>query len=174
MIMTFFGVKWTLKSFKTKEIICFPLNEKEKEFEIINIGLFTFSVLGGGYVNNSGNFLATIKSKDNQKRIDLKENYIKTRFRKNWKIGVEFLQFKISNTGFYKVEIKNPEDLIVKKSMLKIKQIFQSPLPVENIEILIKETIPTRKKLFGIIFLVLGVNLSTWGILLGISPDIFG
>lgn len=171
--MIFFGAKWTFKSLKAKEIIGFPLAEREKEFEIKNAGLFTLCIIGGGYVNNSGSFRVQIKGKDNQRTVYLKENFIKPKFRKNWKMGVEYLQFNISNYGLYKVEIGNPEDLIVKKSMLKIKRMFQSPLPIENIEILIKETVPISKKLFGIIFLVLGVNLSAWGIMLGINPDLF-
>jgi hypothetical protein len=174
LTMTFFGAKWTFKSFKSKEIIGFPLNELEKEFEIIKPGLFTLCIIGGGYVNNTGSFRALVKRKENQKVIDLKENFMKPRFRKNWKMGVEYLQFKISNSGLYNVEIENAEDLIVKKSMLKTKQIFQSRLPIENIEVSIKETIPIGKKLFGIIFLVLGVNMSAWGIMLGINPDLFG
>jgi hypothetical protein len=45
LIMTFFGAKWTLKSFKAKEIIGFPLNELEREFVIINPRLFTLCIL---------------------------------------------------------------------------------------------------------------------------------
>lgn len=174
LILTFFGVKWTFKSFKGKEIIGFPLSELKKEFEIIKPGLFTLCVVGGGYVDNSGNFRTLVMRKDNQKIIELKENILKPRFRKNRKMGVEYLQFKISHVGLYKVEIENAEDLVVKKSMLKTKQVFQSPLSVEKIEISIKETIPISKKLFGIIFLVLGVNMSAWGIMLEVNPELFG
>lgn len=174
LTMTFFGVKWTFKSFKAKEIIGFPLSYLKKEFEIIRPGLFTLSIVGGGFVDNSGSFRVLVKRKDNQKVIDLKENFMKPRFSKNWKIGVEYLQFNISHPGLYKVEIENAEDLVVKKSMLKTKQVFQSPLPVENIEISIRETIPISKKLLGIIFLVLSVNMSAWGIMLGINPELFG
>lgn len=172
--MIFVGAKWTFKLFKAKEIIVFPLIELKKEFEIKKPGLYTLCIIGGGYVKNSGSFRALVKCKDTQEIIDIKENFIQPRFPKNWKMGVDYLQFKISNYGIYKVEIENAKDLIVKKSMLKAKQIFQSPLPVENIEISIKETIPIGKKLFGIVFLVLGVNMSAWGIMLGINPELFG
>jgi hypothetical protein len=99
---------------------------------------------------------------------------MKSRIRKNWKVRVEYLQFKISRAGLYKVKTENVEDLIVKKSMLKTKHVFQSPLRIENIVASIKKTIPISKKLYGIIFLVLGVNMSAWRITLGINPKLFG
>ncbi|SFU65406.1 hypothetical protein SAMN05216480_111123 [Pustulibacterium marinum] len=174
LTMTFFGVKWTVTSFKAKEISCFPFNNLKKEFEIKRPGQYTLSIIGGGFVGNTSNFHISVKTKDHQKIVDYEENFMRPRFRKNGKIGVEYLQFKISDSGLYKVEIENPEDLIVKKSIVKTKQFFQAPLAVENIEISIGETIPISKKLFGIIFLVLGVNISVWGIILGINPQLFG
>lgn len=172
LTMLFFGLKWSLKSFKSKKIIEFPILDSVKEFEIINPGLYSFCIIGGGYVHNSEGFKTLISNVGSQKSIDLEENIIKPRFRKNWKMGVEYLQFKINNIGNYKIEIQNPEKLIVKKSMLKTKQIFQSNQLMENIEILIKETIPVKKKLFGILFLVLGVNMSAWGIMLTLNPSL--
>lgn len=174
LIMIFFGAKWTWKSVKAKEIVNFPFIESKKEFEIKNIGLFSLCILGGGSVNNSGCFQVQIKDRDNQRIVELKENTMKPRFRKNWKMGVEYFQFKISKNGWYKIEIKNPKDLVVKQSTLKIKQVFQYPVPTESLEVLIKETIPNSKKLFGILLLVLGVNISAWGIMLGINPHLFG
>jgi hypothetical protein len=96
---------------------------------------------------------------------------MESRIRKNWKVWAEYLQFKISREGLYKVKIV--EDLIVEKSMLKTKHIFQSPLRIENIAASIKKTIPISKKFYGIIFLVLGVNMSAWRITLGINPKLF-
>ncbi len=58
--------------------------------------------------------------------------------------------------------------------MLTAKQIFQTPLSIENITVSIQETITIGKKIFGIIFLVLGINASFWGIMLGINPNLFG
>jgi hypothetical protein len=174
LAMTFFGVKWTLKSFRAKTIEIFPLIELRKEFEIIRPGLFSICIIGGGHVNNTGSFQVSVQHKDNKKTIDLKENYMKPRFHKKWKTGVEYFSLKIENCGIYKVEISNPEDLIVKQSINKSQHVFQSPLPIENIEISIKETVTISKQLFGIIFLTLGVNMSIWGIMLGINPELFG
>jgi len=173
-IITIFGARWNFRSFQTKEIIGFSIIELEKEFVIKKPGLFTICIIGGGYLNNNDNFRILVKSKENQKVIDLKENCIKPRFRRNCKIGIEYRQFSISDSGIYKVEIENVKDLIVKKSMLKTKQIFQSPLPIKNIEVLIKETIPISKKLLGIVFFILGLNMFFWGIILGVTPELFG
>ncbi len=172
--LTFFGVKWTYRSFKAKEIVGFPLIMKEQEFEISKPGLFALCIIGGGHVKNSGNFRVLIINTIDQKVIDLKENFMKPRFRKNWKIGVEILNFKVSNSGHFKVQIENAEDLIVKKSMLITERFFQSSLSIRNIEVMIKETIPVSKRLFGIIFLVVGVNMSAWGVMLGFNPELFG
>jgi hypothetical protein len=58
--------------------------------------------------------------------------------------------------------------------MLKTMQLVESKEPIENLRVLIKETIPIRRKLLGIIFLILGANMSAWGITLSINPNLFG
>ena len=174
LTMTFLGAKWSIKSFRAKEIINFPITHFKKDFEIIKPGLYALCIVGGASVNDAGNLRILIKHKDDQHVVELKEHLIKPRFRKKGKIGVEYLQFKILHSGRYQIELKNIDNLIVKKSRLTAQQIFQSPLSFENIEISIKETITIGKKIFGIIFLVLGINASFWGIALSIYPNLFG
>ena len=136
--------------------------------------IFAFCIIGGGYARNSNNFQVQIKRKDDEQIVNLKKTFIKPRVLKNNKIGIEYLQFNISNSGVYKIKIKNPEGLIVKESILKFGLIFKSNPPVKNIEILIKETTPIIKQFFGIIFLVLGLNLFMWSVILAINLDRFG
>ncbi len=155
IILLFFGIKWSWKSLKAKEIIQFPFSQDQTQFKIEKTGLFSLCILGGRYLANSGGFGAQI-------------------FRKNMKMGVEFFHFTISQSGGYILHLENQEDLIVKTSMIKIKQLFQSPQLTENLQVLIKETIPVGKRIMGIIFLVLGVNMTAWGIMLGIYPNLFG
>ena len=49
---------------------------------------------------------------------------------------------------------------------------FQKSINPQNLKILLKETISTKIRLFSIIGLVIGVNASIWGILIG-STDLF-
>ena len=174
LAMLFAGAKWSVESFKSNDIVEFPIIDKLKEFEIIKSGLYAVCIVGGFYVHNLAGFKTSIFNIHNQKQIDLKEPNLKFRFRKKWKVGIEHLHFRIIEAGRYKIEIQLPEKLTVKESMLTTKQPFQSSQPIENIEVLIKGIVPLGKKILGIVFLVLGVNLSVWGILLSIIPKLFG
>ena len=174
LTMFFFGVKWFLKSFNSKEIIEFPFLDNHKEFEIKNTGLYTIQILGAAQITNSGQFTIRLINKDNQKNIALKDYFLKPRFRKNWKIGIEYLHFKITESGNYIIKLENQNSFVAKKSMLKINSPFQQNKPSNNLKIIIKEAITPSKKLLSILFLVLGVNISFWGILLTINPNAFG
>ncbi|KKN91414.1 hypothetical protein LCGC14_0217470 [marine sediment metagenome] len=165
--MVFFGAKWLLRS---KAIVKLPIAEKIKNFTINRSGLYSVCILGGGYLKTSVGFKILISKSNSQEKIRLKENFLKWRFRKNREIGVEYLHFEIENIGEYHIEIQNPENLTVKKS----RSILQSDKPIQSVEILIKESVSVAKKLFGVIFLVLGVNISFWGIMLAINPNPFG
>ena len=172
LTMLFFGIKWSIQSVRPKAIVQFSLGDKEQNFVFSDEGLYTFCVLGAGYIN-TGEFEVRLSNQASKNEIEMLENFMKPRFRKDWKIGVEYLNFRIKIPGEYKLELINPESLTAKKSMLKAKQLLKSPIPATNLEGMIKKTIPISKKLFGIIFLVLGVNMSAWGIMLGINPNLF-
>ena len=172
--MLFFGVKWILKTLKAKEIIEFPLMEGERDVEIKRTGLFALYILGVRSVDYSPHFKIKIENRENGKTVTSKENAVQMRFHKKQKMGIEYLNFSISMIGVYKIKIEKPENLIVKQTMLRTIIPFQSSSPIENIQLLIKETVPISQKILGIIFLIVGLNLSTWGIMLGINPGLFG
>ncbi len=167
LIMVFFGAKWLLRS---KTIVNLPIAEKTNNFTINRSGLYSVCILGSAYIKSSVGFNILISKSNSQENIKLKESFLKWRFFKNWNIGVEYLHFKIENIGDYHIEIQNPENLMVEKST----SFFQLGKPIQSVEILIKESVSTAKKLFGVIFLVLGVNISFWGIMLAINPNPFG
>ena len=153
LIMLFFGAKWLLRS---KTVVKFTINKNIKEFKIGRSGVYAVCFMETRFFNNFGVFHIKIINSDNQERIDMKKNFLKWRFIKNWKKGVEYYQFKIQNAGNYRIEID------------------QANKSIHNIEVLIKESVTVSKKIFGILFLVFGVNISFWGIILAINPNPFG
>jgi len=157
LTMTFYGAKWLLRS---RTIISFQKAEREKEFNIAIPGLYSVGIIGGGHFKKSGNDEFQISNIKNQQLIELKESYLKWRFRKNWKMFVEYRQFEIDDIGNYKIEIQNHKG--------------QSNQPMRNNQIIITESVKMLKRFLGIIFLVLGVNISFWGIILTINPTPFG
>lgn len=173
MILLFFGVKWIVKLFQLKDVVEFPIVEGIKEFEINKTGLYAVCIVGGAYIKYSEGFNIQILNVQNGKQLDLKENSLKPIFRKKVGTGVEYLQFNIQHIGRYKIEIHHAEKLIVKKSMLKIKQLFPSQ-SLDSIEILIQGKMPVGEYISGIVFLVLGANMALWGVILGINPNLFG
>jgi hypothetical protein len=70
-------------------------------------------LVGGGYIDNPASFRIRLIHQASQNQIDVKENIIKPRIRKNWVMGIEYLQFRISQEGEYILKLENPEELIV-------------------------------------------------------------
>ena len=172
--MTALGIKWVYKSNFSKTIVRFPISKLTQEFRIETPGLYSINIVGGGSVRNKGHFKMRIVDVKNGHNITIKDNFIKPRMRLDWKMAVELSQFEIYDPGHYRIDIEGLDGLVVKKSMLFVKNRFHSPEDLKNIEVWIKETISNLQKVLGIIFLVFGANLSIWGILLGIYPEAFG
>ena len=116
--------------------------------------------------------MSTVVGKSTLEKIYPIENIIKPRFTHNWKLGVEFSQFRIDKIGKYTIKIQNAENLIVKPSMIFSIRYFQKELSTDSIQILIKESISTTKKFLSIIFLILGLNMAIWGFILSFIPEI--
>ena len=71
-------------------------------------------MVGGGYIDNPASFIIIrLIHQASQNQIEVKENIIKPRIRKNWVMGIEYLQFRISQEGEYILKLENPEELIV-------------------------------------------------------------
>jgi hypothetical protein len=97
LTMLFLGIKWSIQSVRPKAIVQFSLTDKEQNFILRDEGLYTFCILGAGYIN-IGEFKARLSNQASKNEIEMVENLIKPRFRKNWKIGVEYLNFRIKKT----------------------------------------------------------------------------
>jgi len=169
--MFLLGIKWMIISMSKKDIINFNINDTQKEFKIEKEGFFSICIIGGGYVDGSNGFRIIIENTTTSKKIYPTEKTMKYRFRKNWKLGVEFSQFKVNEPGKYLIVIQNIQSLIIKPSMLRSKRFFQKKLSTEFIEVLIKESTSTSKKILSIVFLIVGGNMTLWGFVLTFMPE---
>ena len=129
LVMFFFGGKMLIQKYRSK--IIGELNLTENEVNIENTGFYSICIVGGGYVNNLGNFDAKIIS--NGTELEVVEKQMKIKFRHKGRLATEFYQFEIENPGIHKILFNNIEDLEVKESMLVSKRLSQKKLPVENI-----------------------------------------
>jgi hypothetical protein len=172
LVMFFFGMKTLIKKYRSKAIAEIDFSEKPSEINIEKIGSYAVCIVGGGHANNKGDFDLYITNDGNQ--LDVFEKQMKFKFRHKGKLATEFYQFEIVNAGKYKFEFKNIADLEVKESMLLSKRLFQNNLPINNIEIVIKETSSNSKFIIGLLMAVFGFNISGWGIILAFNPNILG
>jgi len=169
IVMFFFGGKMLIEKYRTKIIGELKLTENEIEFK--KSGLYSICIVGGGYVNNLGNFEARITS--NETELDTFEKQLKFKFYHKGRLATEFYQFEVENPGIHKIIFINIEDLEVKESMLASKRLFQKKLSIEKIGIIVKETSPNSKFIIGLLMTIFGFNIAGWGIILAFNPQIF-
>jgi hypothetical protein len=172
ILLLIYSIRILIKSSKNKQVAEFALDSENKIIELNSTGLYSICFLGAGYVDNQGKFRAELKS-ENGNLIKLNKTFPNYRFRQSGKLGLEYWNFEINKEGKYTLTFKNLTDFIAKESMLISKRMFQKNINPESLKILLKETIPTKNRIFSIIGLVIGVNALIWGILIGLT-DVFG
>ncbi|WP_188655205.1 hypothetical protein [Yeosuana aromativorans] len=168
ILLLIYSVRILIKSSKNKQLAEFNLDCETKQIELNSNGLYSLCFLGAGFVGNQGKFKAELKS-ENGNLIKLNKTFPNYRFRQNGTIGLEYWNFEINKKGKYTLTFKNLTDLIAKKSMLSSKRRFQNNIKTDSIKILLKETIPTKNRIFSIVGLVIGINALIWGILIGLT-----
>ena len=168
--MLYFGIKWMYQFFTTRKVIEFPLTEKTAEF-LLDKGLYAFCMVGVRYARNIGDFKIWLAS-DRDRRA-LEKSSVGVNFSHNGSPAVQYSTFTVEQFGMYTVVLENIDKLKAKGSRLFFTRMLQSDIEPERIRILIKETLPFERIFLGIIFLVLGVNILVWGIILSFNPDIF-
>ena len=57
--------------------------------------------------------------------------------------------------------------------MLVSKRLFQKKLPIEKIDIIVKETSSSSKFIIGLLMVVFGFNIAGWGMILAFNPQVF-
>lgn len=174
MTLIFFGSKWLLKFFVAKNIVEFSLTESFKEFKIEKKGLYSINFIGGWYARNQGNFEVRIIKMDESENIPVIRNTLKPQITRKMRRGIEFYKFKIANEGMYRIELFNQADLQIKRSKLFLSQLIFKSEKIENIKVLVKETIANWKLITGIAFLVFGINIVSWSLIFLLDPNAFG
>ena len=170
---TFSGAKWTIKSLFVKSIVNYKQFDFSKPIEINEKGLYSIGVLGAGQIKYVKQAKFTLVGISNQNEIKLKENFFKYQFFKDFRRGIEFMQFKITAPGKYQLKLEKVDKLEFKASPLFIAGLLSSNLEGKQLEILIRKTLPVVKKIFGTILLVLGVNMLLWGVMLTFYEERF-
>jgi hypothetical protein len=169
LIMFIFGIKILIEYLRNKISSELKLTENEINFE--KVGIYSICVVGGGYANNLGTFEAKITH--NETEINTIEKQLKFKFHYKGRLATEFYMFRIEFPGMHKISIKNIEDLEVKESMLFSKRLFQKKLPIEKIDLIIKETSSSSRFIIGLIITILGINIATWGFIFAYYPQLF-
>lgn len=169
ILSTIWGLRWI----RAKTIVQFPLQKGQMTFDIAEPGDYALCFYEARTAKADGNFGFEIIYKPKNLIIETKEILLKPQFFKNSGVGVEFCYFHLEDVGEYTVRFQNSEDLILKNSMLRLVRFFQKSIPIHSVEVLIKESLPTWKKILTLVFLVFGINVMAWGIVAIFHPEMF-
>ncbi len=162
---TFFiiGIKNLINIANKKIIREFKLTEEPNKIYFPKIGVYSICFTGGKSITNTNYFSVTI-SKDNLK-LNIYEKLLKFRFSYKNNFAVESYSFNITETGEYKIHFNNIKDLSIKDSILHSKAIFQKKKPIENINVLIKETFSSYTFIFSLLSTIFGILISIWSLI---------
>jgi len=97
------------------------------ENQIINFskkGKYKLLFIGGFYVKNKGHFKINIKNEKTNEFLNIKIPFLKVREFIGFKRAVHYANFEIQNEGNYIINFENIDNLIIKKSMLLLKNII--------------------------------------------------
>jgi len=173
IIMFIIGGYWIIQKLRCKVIIQASAIEKEISFNIEKEGVYCLGILGCGNIENIYSLNASILNVASNTEEKIEYYKIMPRFSKNMNIGVELGNFIISKKGNYKLKLQNMESIVAKDSMVKFIQLIQSKKELKSLTVLIKESYSINKTIIGIIFMVLGANIGTWGIVLAFNYEVF-
>jgi plastocyanin domain-containing protein len=123
-------------------IIIFPITEKEQEFQL-GYGLYNIDFAGGFSIEHLDALDIHLFNAQTKETSTLKEKTLKSRDSFRGQKTISCYEFQINDFGTYKIEIKNPEVLLMHHrynspfSLLKF--IFPNPAtPPERINLIIK------------------------------------
>lgn len=167
------SISWGYRWMRFQTILRFPLARGKANFTIKKAGFYSICFYEARYAKSSGNFRLDVIDAQTKLTIPSKEFLIKPQFFKDLGVGLEFLQLRFEKTGDYILELEHQEDLIVKTTMIPLARFFQKKAPTNQIEVMVKTSLPIWKRILTIIFLVFGINIIAWGIITLINPEIF-
>jgi len=139
-----------LQIIRSKTIAEITVLQNEQEMTITKPGLYSVSsVVSDIMAPINVDFTIT----HNGHTIEGESTQMKTRFMHKGNFAKEFYQFEVTQPGKYLITINEP---IVPRGSL-----------------IVKESMPNIKRIAAIVLLVLGFNLSGWGIILSCNPHPF-
>lgn len=98
------------------------INKSELDLQI---GKYNVYFAGGHDVTISSKFNIKIQNRENNSLIDLNNTY-PIRGYKNGQKTIKYYEFEIKESGIYIINIEHPEDLVIKKSMLMMRNLLSS------------------------------------------------
>ena len=169
LVMFVFGLTWAIQRALLSDILSFPLTCTEKQITFEKTGKYALCIQGANYIDVKYENVFKITNLTNKKGIHLRENFIKPRFRRDWVMGFEYYNFQITQPDTYKIEINHPKDIKGEDSKLFFGSIFKNTVSNDQLSIIVKETTSGLKLFLSIFFLVIGGNVTLWGIVLGLK-----
>lgn len=170
LVIFILGIKFLIVKYRAKILLVIKLTEGINEINFENTGLYSVCIVGGKSIHKLGKFKIKI-SNDNDEEIFVADKLLKFTFDYKNEVATEYFEFKIIKTGIHKLILKNIEDLEIKKSKLLSTRIFQKKLPLENIQLIIKETTSSSDFFIGLFMILIGVFSSIWSLILAFNTS---
>jgi len=153
------GIFWLLKlTINNKPITFLKLTNKKSSFYINNEGKYVISTVKGQFITILNGFKIVI-NQNFKTNSDLIINELKIRNKtfNKWHIGVEFLEFKITNAGSYNILIENTNKLIVKEPRFASKSRILDKINTDDIELAIGKYYPFYYRILAILLIIIGI-----------------
>ena len=157
---------------RCRELHCSPFRSGMLEVDIVKPGVVGVEIVGGYHVNREPAFPISV-SFDGGSRVPLQIPMIPFKLNRRRNRAVEFAQFPAFETGAYRIQIGDVSKVRVYRSMLSTQRAFANPVPVSDLSICIKESLPWGQRLLTIMSVVFGggvMILCLVLLVLGITP----
>ena len=123
---------------------------------------YAIAFKGGMSVQVGNNF--SIEVKNDNIIVKISKKLFRTRFYYKWKKCTIYYNFIIEQSDYYSIRINNPEELIIKGSMLYSKKIFEKPKNLNDIQILFLIMTKSKRGIIISLILILIIVVITTGI----------
>lgn len=170
LVVFILGIKLLIVKYRDKILAVFKLTEDINKINFENTGLYSVCIVGGKSIHKLGKFKIKI-SNDKDDKIFVAEKLLKFTFDYKNEVATEYFEFKIVKTGIHKFILKNIEDLEIKKSKSLSSKLFEKKLPLEKIQLVIKETTSTTDFFTGLFMTLIGIFTSIWFLISAFNPS---
>lgn len=171
LVFAYFGIRKVITFYWTKPLLSCKLVDGTESFSVQERKDYTIFVTGGMFVSESKGYSVEILDQFGG-RLELESSLFKQRlFYKSQRL-VEFLNFK-AEPGNYRIVQAGSEHMVVKTHRHPFLRVFSSKLPQDRLGILIRRRISPLSFGLSIALSVIGLQMTAWGIILTLNPQIF-